>query len=722
MGVDISDKCYCLMHKKGMPCADEGFTCPMAEVLRTGKPFVTEQVHTHSDGQEKIVEVHAFPITDSSGAVSQMIEYQIDITERTQKDRLLHEAQEKYRTLVEHLPAATYISALDDASTTVYISPQAKAILGIEPETFIKSPELFFDLMVEEDKPVVLEALHRVHETADAFAMEYRMKKPSGEIVWIRDEARVVCDERGEPLFKQGFMVDLTARKNMELALQRFRAAIDSSVDSIYIIDVDNMRFIDVNATATDMLGYAREELFAMGPQDLDPNFSYSEILHSLNDVISRFPEKRVIESRYLRKDGTLVPVEVYMGAFRSGDKWLVIGVVRDITERKQNQELLERAKYEAERASRAKSEFLANMSHELRTPLNAILGFSQLLERQGEEDRREKLLEYIGYIQQSGKHLLDMVNDVLDLAKIESGKIEIEKNAFDVAAMIARSISAVRSISERKGLMIVQSISPDIGWVVADEIRIKQVMFNLLSNAVKFTEPGKLIGVDASPAGDRIEITVWDEGRGIDPADFDRIFDPFEQVASSRGFKEQGTGLGLAISRRLIQLHEGVITVKSTPGKGSRFTFAIPGRVVVNESPEPAVPDAERENLPAHGLRKTVLIVDDNEINLRLLATALTQFDFNLLSAPTGEKAREIAAGQTPDLVIMDIQLPGMNGVETMKAMKRLSGGNTSFIALTAHAMKGDRERFIAEGFDGYISKPLSIPILYRTVRDLLQ
>ncbi|MBP7602797.1 MAG: PAS domain S-box protein [Spirochaetes bacterium] len=722
MGIDINDKCYCLMHKKGTPCADEGFACPMVEVLRTRKPFVTEHVHAHPGAEDKIVEVHAFPITDSSGAVSQMIEYQIDITERTRKDRLLHEAQEKYRALVEHVPAVTYISALDDASTTIYVSPQIKTILGIEPETFIKSPELFFAMMVEEDRPGVLEALKRAHHGGGTFVAEYRMRNPSGEIVWLRDEARVVRDERGTPLFMQGLMIDLTERKDMELALQRFRAAIDSSADSIYIIDAEEMRFIDVNATATDMLGYTREELLAMGPHDLDPNYLYSEIQDTFNDVIARFPEKRVIESQHIRKDGTLVPVEVYMGAFHSGEGWLVIGVVRDITERKRNHEMLQRAKYEAEKANRAKSEFLANMSHELRTPLNAILGFSQLLERHREEDRREKLLEYIGYIQQSGKHLLEMVNDILDLAKIESGRLDVEKKRFHIAGMIAGSISTVRSIAEKKGLEVVQNIPPDVGWLVADEVRIKQIMFNLLSNAIKFTERGKRIGVDALPAGDHVEITVWDEGRGIDAADLGRIFDPFEQVSSSSGHKEQGTGLGLSITRRLVQLHGGTIAVKSAPGAGSRFTVTIPGRSALTESPAPTSFNVEHRDGPAQGLRKTVLIVDDNEINLRLLATALKQFDFNLLSASSGEKALELAAEKIPDLVIMDIQLPGMNGVEAMKTMRRIVGGKTSFIALTAHAMKGDRERFMAEGFDGYISKPISIPVLYQTIRDLVR
>ncbi len=721
MGIDISDKCYCLMHKKGTPCADEGFTCPMVEVLKTGRPFVTEHVHSHAGGEEKIVEVHAFPITDASGAVAQMIEYQIDITERTRKDRLLHEAQAKYRTLVEHVPAITYVSALDEASTTIYVSPQVRTVLGVEPETFMKNPELFFAMMMEEDRPRVIEAIRRAHETGETFVAEYRMTAVSGDIVWLRDEAQVVRDERGTPLFMQGLMINLTERKNMELALQRFRAAIDSSADSIYIIDCAEMRFIDANDTASAMLGFTRDELLSMGPHDLDPDYSYAEIQDTFNEVIAGFPEKRVIESQHIRKDGTLIPVEVYMGAFHSGEGWLLIAVVRDITERRRTHEMLERAKYEAEQASRAKSEFLANMSHELRTPLNAIIGFSQLLERQKEEERREKLPEYIGYIQQSGKHLLEMVNDILDLAKIESGKIDIEKKPFEVAGMLHRSISTIRSIAEKKGLEIVSGIRADTGTLVADEIRIKQVMYNLLSNAIKFTDSGRRIGVDAAAKGDSVEISVWDEGKGIEAEDLERIFDPFEQVASSGGFKVQGTGLGLSITRRLVQLHDGIIKVQSRPGGGSRFTLTIPGRLAVSASPARRHRADKQAGEDPSGTRKTVLIVDDNEINLKLLASALQRFEFNLLSAPSGEEALRIAARETPDLVIMDIQMAGMDGVEAMKGIKELTGGRSICVALTAHAMKGDRERFIAEGFDGYISKPLSIPVLYQTIRDLI-
>ncbi len=259
-------------------------------------------------------------------------------------------------------------------------------------------------------------------------------------------------------------------------------------------------------------------------------------------------------------------------------------GVVIDISERKKAEEELLIAKESAERANQAKSAFLANMSHELRTPLNSILGFSQILERQIAKDLNEKQKDFFDNIKNGGNHLLKMVNDILDLSKIEAGKIETDLKPFDFGKMLERSPSIVQATAYQKKIKVETDIKPDLGWINGDETRLIQVIYNLFSNAIKFTESGKCIGIEATTEEDSFIVTVWDEGVGI-PEDFlDKVFDPFEQAKGGKGSKEAGTGLGLAISRRLVELHHGTITATSKVGEGSRFTVTLPGRFIAEE------------------------------------------------------------------------------------------------------------------------------------------
>ena len=360
-------------------------------------------------------------------------------------------------------------------------------------------------------------------------------------------------------------------------------------------------------------------------------------------------------------------------------------------------------------------------MSHELRTPLNSILGFSQVLERE-EDSLSDQQREYVGYIKRSGDHLLEMVNDILDLSKIEAGRIEIEKKPFNLNIMLSRSPSTIKSLADKKKIKMELYIVPNLGFIEADEIRIKLLLYNLLSNAIKFTDPGKRIGIEAHIKDDRAVIEVWDEGIGIAEEDLENVFNPFEQVGQAESGKPEGTGLGLAISRRLIELHVGSLSVKSEKGAGSRFTILLPGIITDGRRKVRPVEGKISERKEHPKISGNILVVEDNEINLKLITSVLDRLGYAVHTEKLGREGVNAALEMKFDLILMDINLPDINGVEAMKRIKEKAKGRIPIIALTAYAMKGDSEKFKAEGFDGYISKPIEIKNVRETNRRFLE
>lgn len=388
----------------------------------------------------------------------------------------------------------------------------------------------------------------------------------------------------------------------------------------------------------------------------------------------------------------------------------------------------LEEAKNQAERANRSKSAFLANMSHELRTPLNAILGFSELLQDGFLGNLSPKQTECVTHIFESGRHLLELINEVLDLSKIESGKMELQLSPMRLDQLLESCIILLREKALKRSLHLDLSISGDLVEVeiMGDQVKLKQIIFNLLSNAAKFTPPHGKITLAATRQDDQLLVTVKDTGIGIKAEDLERIFEVFQQVESSYARREEGTGLGLALSKSLVELHGGRVWVESEgEGRGSKFSFAIPYHPCRTRNDDRTSEGdglhggegAALKSLRAHGGRK-VLVVEDNEANLKLSTSLLESAYLSVVCATTAEEGVKTAQSAQFDLILMDIGLPGMDGLTATRILKKdPRTARVPVIAVTAHATKTDESEAFAAGCDGYLTKPIGTAEFYDTI-----
>ncbi len=389
----------------------------------------------------------------------------------------------------------------------------------------------------------------------------------------------------------------------------------------------------------------------------------------------------------------------------------------------------------ELQQATRLKDEFLANMSHELRTPLNAILGMAEGLQEKIFGPLSVQQLTAIKTIERSGSHLLELINDILDLAKVESGQLELEKNPTDVAAMCRGSLGFIRQAALKKSLAVDLHIPEDLPELLVDERRMRQVMINLLNNAVKFTPEGGRITIEASllppeviPESPTVtpllRLAITDTGIGI-PEDYrDRLFLPFVQIDSALNRKYMGTGLGLALVKRIVELHGGQVSVTSEVGVGSCFRVDLPYVPLPNTSP-PTAPAPSNPSPISPGeapSQELILLAEDNEANISTISSYLVAKGYRLIFAKNGREAVTLAETERPDLILMDIQMPEMDGLEAMAAIRQLPAlRRIPIIALTALAMSGDQERCLGAGASDYLAKPVKLKDLAFKIRQLL-
>ena len=498
-------------------------------------------------------------------------------------------------------------------------------------------------------------------------------------------------------------------------AHQRLEAVFGNITDVLLTVNADGM-LENANAAARELFGYPEQDLVGMQAAVLFPDWPALTREESGGKVSE--------ESTGVRKDGRSFPCDVTLSRFELNGLPYRIVVARDITARKQAEIALRQAKEAAETASRMKSEFLANMSHEIRTPMNGVIGMTDLaLDTELTDEQRE----YLGLAKSSAGHLLAIINDILDFSKIEAGKLDITSVEFCLPVLLNEVVKSLAGKAREKGLALELKLGPGLPELIqADSVRLRQVLVNLLGNAIKFTEQGGVklsVETEAGEGAQLLRFQVADTGIGIAADKLDSIFDAFTQADGSITRKFGGTGLGLSISSKLVRLMGGRMWVESEEGSGSRFNFTIAFEAAATPS-KPALPErtgdeAALDELAAAVTGLRVLLAEDNAVNRKLAVSLLERLRHRVEVVSDGARAIAAFAPGKYDVILMDMMMPEMDGLTAIKRIRELEAGHppTPIVALTAHAMAGDRERFLREGADGYVAKPIDFNRLKRAI-----
>lgn len=618
----------------------------------------------------------------------------------------------------------------DGRTRLTFMNDAVKEMFGLNPEDLLRDSTYFQRFIHPDDREGVIKAAAEHVRTLRPWHREYRYIFPKLGLRWVESHGHLERRESDGTVIWNGFITDITERKLQKDALleseSRFQALLSSPSVGFVITPVD-FSWKTANAAMARLLGYTVEEFHARCYADVTTPSDLPALRKTMEEIITGQRAYFEGEFRYVRKDGSIIWTLSCISLARDQEgrpKYLVIQAT-DLGELKRTEEELRKAKEEADRANLAKSQFLTTMSHEIRTPLHGVIGFTSLLQR---TDLNSEQREIVESIDQSSRLLLSLVSDVLDLSRIEAGRLTLDPRDIDLRSLITDIGRSTELDARRRGLAFTCTIGEDVpAWVESDSLRIHQILGNLLGNALKFTHEGS-VSLDVS-AGQRfangaleIVFTVRDSGIGISQADHEKIFHPFSQADSSLTRKYGGTGLGLAIVRSLCELLGGGIRFESRAGLGTTFHAAIVVRLSSRDHLPTLSAAAESGAIPA-GMR--VLVAEDNILNQKLIRHMLDRLDCETTIVSTGQECVDIALVRPFDLIFMDVGMPEMDGLQATRLIRQGESHRemapVPIIAITAGVTENERAECISAGMTFVLGKPFTGESLQRVMRSVL-
>lgn len=602
-------------------------------------------------------------------------------------------------------------------------SDETFRVLGYEPGSVEVTAENFYCRVPPEDRAMVPAALKAAYAAHSDHHIEHRIIRPDGEERIVQVQSEIKYDEAGTPLRLIGTLQDVTDQRRNEEALRlseaRYRTHFEHAPEAISILDMDEGKWIDANSPAERLFGLPREKLFLRHPiMDFSPQFQpdgrSSEDAARSNIEQTLAGENPIFEWIHLNATGQEIPCEVRLVRVPFGDRRIVRASIIDIRERKRLEVLnvrsmeLELQNRRIQEASRLKSEFLANMSHELRTPLNAIIGFAELLRDGVVVPNSKDFTEFLNDILSSGRHLLQLINDILDLSKIEAGKFVMRPEAVDAAVLVEEVHAVLGTTAMAKRIHLKTEVDPVLTDVFLDPARFKQVLYNYISNALKFTHEGGRVHVSVQAEGAHgLRLEVEDTGIGIEPRDIGRLFQEFEQLESGTTKRHPGTGLGLTLTKRLVEAQGGTVGVRSALGRGSTFHAIFPNCRPSNQPHAMKVKGASR--VSRYGTE--ILVVEDDERDRALIVKALEEAGYSVESVSTGAEAIAVCQGRAFDAITLDLLLPDMSGLDVVASLR--AAGQKPTVPIIVITVIADHRAMGGFTVHDFLQKPLRAPAL---------
>ncbi|MES2959036.1 MAG: PAS domain S-box protein [Pseudomonadota bacterium] len=641
-----------------------------------------------------------------------------DITAEQSALQRARASEAELRSLLDAFPG--YIARQDTRLVYTYVNALLAARLGFSVEQMIghSVAELMGAERHAEVRALVDRALAGERVT-------YERRHPGGATDQVSLAVRAAPGSEEPVIYTFG--VDISDRKRAEQALADSEAELRVLLEAFpgYIAAIDqDFRYTYANARMGPLLGLPPEQMIGRHVREVVGEERFQALALEIQRARSGQP---AISERHYPASATRAALDLevnhVVGPPRRDGRWTCYVFGQDITARKRVEAALTVSRDEAERANRAKSAFLSGMSHELRTPMNAILGFGQLLVADAQPPLSVRQQHEVGEILHAARHLLDLINEMLDLGRIEAGELVVERVAIDAKGLLEDCLGLVQPLAQAHGIHLLDADPGPAGApMLADRTRLKQVLLNLLANAIKYNRPGGDVALACRREGDAMRITVRDHGRGLSAADRERLFQPFERLGAGQTNVE-GTGIGLALSRRLVEAMDGTIGVDSEVGRGSVFWVRLPLAPLSARPAAVAATVPPGTTAPAGGPRRTVLYIEDNPVNVLLMDAMLARLPgLRVLSAALPLPGLELARSERPDLILVDIQLPGIDGFEVLRRLRAdARTRRIPVVAVSANAMQADIDAGLAAGFAVYLTKPIDLVQLLASVQRVL-